>query len=129
MLWFGLKRKIDILEIKTKKSFQRVKKTNKKLKREIRELRTKLQPELRYELTKPLKPVEARALNVFSAGLKNQIKSVIVEQIELGRRTTDIYDLIVNQQRLCKKTAFYTYLREVRTELQTGLRTIKEIHK
>ncbi len=50
------------------------------------------------------------------------IKQAIHRLIDGDMRTTDIYNVIVLEKKMCGKTQFYNYLKLVRTELRVGLR-------
>lgn len=51
------------------------------------------------------------------------IKTAIRGLIEKDMNTTNIFNVVVEEKKLCGKTQFYHYLSLVRNELRTGLRT------
>ena len=45
---------------------------------------------------------------------KAEIMAEMRDMIKLGRSTMEIYDIIVEEKQLCKKTCFYNYIKQVR---------------
>jgi len=52
----------------------------------------------------------------------DMIKIAIRGLIERDMRTTDIFNIVVNEKKLCGKTQFYHYLSIVKLELRTPVR-------
>ena len=111
---------------KIKESFEKVKKDIDDLKEKIEFIIKKVQsepnrtPNQSPNRTEPfIKQVIKRAVTTRPEIIKAAILTLIDEDL----KTTRIFDLIVNEKKLCGKTQFYHYLTLVRTELRTKVRT------
>ncbi len=91
----------------------------------IREALLKVQSVPNYELkSEPNKEKHFEGIMIKKA-IKNRpefIKQAIRGLIERDLRTTDIFNIVVNEKKIVGKTQFYHYLSIVRTELRSGLR-------
>ena len=107
-------------EKKIREAFEKIKKNICDLKEKIDMLeKVRSEPNSEPKSEPFIKQIIKRA-----RGTKSEIiKAAIFSLIDQDLKTTNIFNVIVNEKRLCGKTQFYHYLTLVRTELRTELRT------
>ena len=114
---------------KTREAFTNVKKDVDDLRERIAVLETqskKSRTEVRGSVrTEP--NFEEKALQQIRKAKPEIIKQKILQLIEGDMGTTNIERIIVREKKLCGKTQFYHYLKLIRTELRTEVRTEPKI--
>jgi len=95
----------------------------------VREQMSEPKSEQRTELNKQ-KHFESIMIQKAVKNRPEVIKQAIRGLIERDMRTTDIYNIIVEEKKLVGKTQFYHYLSLVRNELRTPVRAeLRTKHK
>lgn len=118
-------------EAKVVEAFEKIRKEMSKFRRDLNEVRKQVRElnksEPKSGLKSELKPIEKKAIKYFRNGLKERVKDQIYNLLSKNMRTSEIEEFITKEKRLCKRTAFYMYLNEVKTEIKSGLKTIKVV--
>ena len=127
MLWFPTKKEVKKEFIKIKNSFKKRDSKILALEKNLNDLKKEI--ELIYKLREPTPRTLERTPQTAIRRKANKIlnKVEIMQEInsllKKGLSTTEIYEIIVNQKALIKKTCFFKYIKVVREQSARTLRT------